>query len=159
MKPYLGAAAVVLLSLAILWLTLYPQPATGQASDVSRVTLSLPEPVVISTQAPRRIYSSVGTTTLSEAQVDVKRAVEAAFPDVPAMVDVVRCESHFRQLSGNGTPLISPTDDVGVMQINQVHWAQAKALGLDIFNSIDDNIKMGRIVYEQQGIGAWTCSR
>lgn len=73
---------------------------------------------------------------------------------------VVSCESHFRQFRNDGTPLISPTDDVGVMQINRPTWlAKAKALGLDIENSTRDNIIMGRIVYEEQGIGAWTCAK
>ncbi len=77
-----------------------------------------------------------------------------------AMDGVVACESHFRQFRSDGTPLISPTDDVGVMQINIPQWGEkAKALGLDIYHSERDNIIMGRIVYDEQGIGAWTCAK
>jgi len=84
--------------------------------------------------------------------------VRLAFLDEPRMLSVVKCESEFRQFKKNGDPLISPTSDVGVMQINQVHWKEARKLGLDIFNNEDDNIKMGRIVYEKQGINAWSCN-
>ena len=85
------------------------------------------------------------------------------FPDVPeisARPGVVSCESHFRQFDKDGNPLISPTDEMGVMQINIPAWGEkGKALGLDIYHSERDNIIMGRIVYDEQGIGAWTCAK
>ena len=86
----------------------------------------------------------------------VRDKVLHTFWDEPIMVEVTNCESQFRQFK-NGKPLISPTSDVGVMQINQVHWSEAKKLGLDIFYNEDDNIRMGRIVYEKQGVRAWSC--
>ena len=91
-----------------------------------------------------------------ECEMTIRDKVARMFPEEPIMVQVAYCESKHRQLV-NGKPLISPTSDVGVMQINQVHWKEAKKLGLDIFYSEDDNIKMGRIVYEKQGVSAWTC--
>lgn len=95
-------------------------------------------------------------------QVEIKQTlqdkVRLAFLDQPRMNLIVKCESKFRQFK-NGKPLMSPTSDVGVMQINQVHWKEAKKLGLDIFNSEDDNIKMGRIIYEKQGINGWSCNK
>lgn len=81
--------------------------------------------------------------------------IRNAFPDEPRMVTVAWCESEHRQFDKFGEPLISKTSDVGVMQINQVHWSEAKKLGLDIFYSEDDNIKMGRRIYDIQGITAW----
>lgn len=63
------------------------------------------------------------------------------------------------QFDGKGRPLLSRTADVGIGQINQVHWTQAKSLGLDIFNSTEDNLKMAQIVYKSEGEKAWTCSR
>lgn len=96
--------------------------------------------------------------------VTIKDKVIAMFPDVPRMIPVVHCESgnksnYARQFDGNGKPLRSNTSDIGVMQINQVHWKEAKNLGLDIFYSEDDNIKMGRIIYDIEGINAWTCNQ
>jgi len=89
----------------------------------------------------------------------IRDKVAEAFKDEPKMLPTIGCESNFRQFDSRGKPLRSPTSDVGVMQINQVHWGEAKKLGLDIFYSEDDNIKMGRIIYESQGLEAWTCSK
>lgn len=108
---------------------------------------------------------SVATTTLATTTVTIATTtkttyeiVAEAFADNPRMIDVIRCESNFRQFH-NGVPLVSRTSDVGVMQINQVHWPRARALGLDIFNSIEDNIAMGKIILREQSISAWTCHR
>lgn len=86
----------------------------------------------------------------------IREKVQIAFGSTSPMMAVVQCESGFQQFKG-GAPLQSPTSDIGVMQINQVHWQEAEKLGLDIFNSVDDNIKMGQIVLEKQGLTAWSC--
>ena len=98
------------------------------------------------------------TTTLSSSQAALRAAVAAAFGTSSPMLAVVACESHYRQFDAQGDPLISPTDDVGVMQINIPTWAaQAKALGLNIYTSPADNIAMGIIILKAQGFEAWTC--
>lgn len=75
------------------------------------------------------------------------------------MVEVVRCESNFRQFDVDGTTLISSTTDVGVMQINLKTWLKkSQQMGLDILNSEDDNIKMGLYILKVQGISAWVCN-
>ena len=86
---------------------------------------------------------------------DIKSKLIRAFPEEPRMVNVIWCESGHRQFGEDGKALRSPTSDIGVMQLNIVHWKKARELGLDIFNSVDDNIKMGRIIYDTQGIKAW----
>lgn len=91
--------------------------------------------------------------------VTIREKVEREFRDVPRMMKVVQCESKFQQFDSNGKTLRSKTSDIGIGQINQVHWKRAKSLGLDIWNSVDDNIKMMRIVYNEQGISAWSCNR
>lgn len=73
------------------------------------------------------------------------------------MTYVIGCESGFTQFRKDGSPLMSHTKDVGVMQINEVHWSRAKELGLDIFNSTEDNMKMGRIILNESGLRAWSC--
>ena len=88
-------------------------------------------------------------------ELTIKEKVQVAFADVPMMMQVVQGESGFRQFNKKGKPLMSTTSDVGVMQLNIVHWKEARKLGLDIFNNVDDNIKMGRIVFERQGLKAW----
>lgn len=99
------------------------------------------------------VKSKPVNTALTPSQVEIAQKVEAVFGK--EMLSVVQCESNFRQFKSDGTPLKSPTSDVGVMQINQVHWERAEKLGLDIFNSIDENIIMGKIIFDEQGIEAW----
>ena len=77
--------------------------------------------------------------------------------DAQIMKNIVKCESQFRQFKADGTHLISLTSDVGLMQINQVHWKRAKSLGLDIFNSPIDNMEMAKIIQKEQGYTAWSC--
>lgn len=154
MKIKLRATAVIPLSLALFWLAA-PQPVNIAESNVSRETAS----TTVTRETPKPVHVAT-STPLTAAQIEIKEAVSVAFADVPAMLAVVRCESSYRQFKGSGTstPLISPTDDVGVMQINIPTWgALAKELNLDIYNSVADNILMGRIVYAKQGLGAWTC--
>lgn len=83
--------------------------------------------------------------------------IKQYLPD--AFVSILTCESNMRQFDFNGQPLMSPTHDVGIAQINKVHWKEAKALGLDIFNSATDNLKMAQIIYKSEGLEAWTCSK
>lgn len=87
----------------------------------------------------------------------IKQLVYINFANNPAMIRTIKCESEFRQFDSKGRPLISPTRDVGVMQINHIHWPEAQKLGLDIFYSPEDNIEMGKIIYKRQGINAWVC--
>ncbi len=112
---------------------------------------TLPPP----TQSPYTPRTEYATPT--PEQLSNRRLIATVFADVPQMVRTVDCESDFRQFDDKGKPLLSPTSDVGIMQINQVHWDEAKRLRLDIFHSMQDNITMGRIVYKKQGITAWMC--
>ena len=75
------------------------------------------------------------------------------------MIPIAQCESQMRQFDSKGNPLRSKTSDIGLLQINQVHWGEARSLGLDIFNNVDDNISMGRVVYDREGLNAWTCNK
>ena len=102
--------------------------------------------------------TSLSTDPSPNAPQSLKSEVAAAFDDYPEMTQIVACESGYRQFRSNGTPLVSPTGDVGVMQIHVATWGkEAAALGLDIYGSAHDNIVMGRIVLETQGIKAWRC--
>ena len=92
-------------------------------------------------------------------EVTLPDLIALEFKNTPKMVEIVKCESRFRQFDKNGSPLLSKTSDVGIMQINQVHWDRAGSLGLDIFNSVDDNIAMGKIILKEQGLNAWTCNK
>lgn len=75
------------------------------------------------------------------------------------------CESTKRQFYPGGGIVTSPvnwdsTFDHGYLQINDKNIPEAKALGLDVFNSLEDNIHMASIIYARQGYWAWvTCAR
>ncbi|MFP4616657.1 MAG: hypothetical protein ACLFNR_00650 [Candidatus Paceibacterota bacterium] len=82
------------------------------------------------------------------------------FSDVPAMVDVARCESHFRHFDKDGSVLKGTMNgsDVGVMQINkEYHGQKATELGLDIY-SVEGNLEYARYLYEEQGLAPWMAS-
>lgn len=74
------------------------------------------------------------------------------------MVKVAKGESGLKQWYDNGKVVrgrIVP-QDTGLFQINSTHWArEAKMLGLDYENSLVDNVKMARHIYDTQGIHAW----
>ena len=73
---------------------------------------------------------------------------------------IVQHESGGQQFTPSGAPLISKTDDVGIMQINLPTWEKkAKAMSLDIVNSPQDNIEMGIYIYQTIGPQEWTTDR
>lgn len=73
-------------------------------------------------------------------------------------VAIAKGESGLKQWHANGkvvTGIVDP-DDKGLFQINKRYWGdEAASLGLDYINSIEDNVKMARHVYDTQGITAW----
>ncbi len=72
---------------------------------------------------------------------------------------LLTCESGWRQFWPDGSPLISSTSDVGLGQINQIHWAEAKAMGLDIFYSAKDNLDFTFHMIDESGIKPWYMSK
>ncbi len=116
---------------------------------------SIFNPLPVSTQVKPKLVTTV--IVEPSGPMSMRDRIVQEFGTSSPMVDIVKCESRFRQFNEKGKPLMSPTSDVGIMQINQANWKQAKKLGLDIFNSVDDNIKMGRYILKTQGLKAWTC--
>ncbi|MDE2213359.1 MAG: hypothetical protein KGJ34_02395 [Patescibacteria group bacterium] len=97
---------------------------------------------------------------LPEAQT-VKQYVTAYFSDIPIMVDIARCESHFHQFGSDGEVYRGEInhEDLGVMQINDYyHGAEAKNLNLDLA-SIEGNVAFARYLYEKQGTTPWDSSK
>lgn len=86
--------------------------------------------------------------------------VREYFSDIPVMIQVARCESHFRHTLPDGSVLQGKvnTADTGVMQINKrYHGEKAAELGLDLEN-IYDNMKYARYLYEKKGTEPWKAS-
>jgi hypothetical protein len=110
-------------------------------------------------------YGQITETTVEAEKVaisvsDTERIVREYFKDIPVMIQVARCESHFRHELSDGTILKGRVDpaDTGVMQINKrFHESTAIKLGLDLDN-IEDNLAYARYLYEKQGTKPWNAS-
>ena len=90
---------------------------------------------------------------------NVEDLIRQTFPENPdVMVRVASCESGLKQFTQSGQVVMSHTRDFGLMQINEKVWdVKAKELGLNYKNSLEDNLKMARHIYDVQGKKAWVC--
>jgi hypothetical protein len=92
-------------------------------------------------------------------ELTIEDKIRVAFPiHQEEMLKIARCESGIKQFKVDGSVLISPTSDIGIFQINQVHWKRAKELGIDI-NSVDGNIQFAKLLYKSNRFGDWYMSR
>ncbi len=116
-----------------------------------------------------KIENSVTESTLVR-QIDNKdvenlmsteQYVRQYFKDIPVMIEIARCESHFRQLDSDGDVhrgLVNP-EDVGVMQINEhYHLDRATSENYDIY-TISGNTAYARELYEDKGTAPWKSSK
>ncbi len=124
------------------------------------VTSAVPVPVTDTA------YGNIATNETYIAEERLKDAgsteevVRTYFSDIPVMIQVARCESHFRHTLEDGTVLKGRVDsaDTGVMQINlRYHQAAAKQLDLDLYD-LYDNLAYARSLYEKQGTQPWSAS-
>jgi len=113
---------------------------------------------------------TLGTTTTSstppvapkpapQAQT-VQQTVASYFADIPIMIAISSCESHFRQYDVSGAVYRGEQNhqDVGVMQINEhYHLEASKNLGYDIYTT-EGNMAYARLLYEQEGTAPWLSS-
>jgi hypothetical protein len=101
------------------------------------------------------------STIVVKAQVEnTEAAVREYFKDIPVMIQVARCESHFRQTLADGSVLQGVVDsaDTGVMQINKrYHSAAATSMGLHL-DDLYGNMAYARHLYETQGTRPWNAS-
>ncbi len=91
----------------------------------------------------------------------MKAYVAEYFADAPVMVEIARCESHYRHLGVDGEVLRGTViaADVGVMQINtRYHQEKADEMGLDL-HSLKGNLAYARHLYETQGTKPWNASK
>ena len=94
-------------------------------------------------------------------ELTVEEMIVETFPEKPELMKrVAKCESGMRQFLDNGEPVQGPTNDWGLFQIHAPSWnEEALNSGLDYKYSLEENIAMARIVYDEQGISAWNPSR
>jgi hypothetical protein len=90
-----------------------------------------------------------------EVQIEktIEEKIRETFPEDPERaVAIAKCESNLIPSA------VSPTHDYGIFQINHIHDARLKQLGLDKFR-VDDNIAFARILYNERGFKPWVCDR
>lgn len=104
--------------------------------------------------------AAIEQKTLEERERDPQYITERildVFNGSQTMVSIGLCESTLRQFDGE-SPLVSKTNDVGVLQINlAAHAKNALALGYDIY-TLEGNLAYGKYLYDQQGTGPWYMS-
>lgn len=84
------------------------------------------------------------------------RLIKEAFPEEPhTAVAIAKCESQLNVKAVNEHNT-DGTIDGGLWQINSVHDARLKALGLDKFNP-EHATKFARMLYEERGWRDWVC--
>ena len=93
--------------------------------------------------------------------MSTEKYVRRYFSDVPIMIEVARCESHFRQLDKDGDIHrgVVNNADVGVMQINEFyHLDQAERKNYNIY-TLEGNVAYARDLYEREGTQPWSSSK
>lgn len=90
----------------------------------------------------------------------VEGYVREYFADIPELIAIAGCESHFRQFDKNGKVLKNGgSTAIGVMQImSSIHAEPAKKLGLDI-TTTEGNVAYARHLYEEKGLKPWNASK
>lgn len=118
--------------------------------------------LALSTALGAPAASTTPTAPLILPQVEtIQDQVEKYFADIPVMVTISRCESHFRQFNKDGDVYRGKENnhDVGVMQINEdYHLATSKKLGFDIY-TLQGNMEYARDLYEREGTTPWNSSK
>jgi len=104
--------------------------------------------------------SAATTTEPVRTNEGVEQKVRAYFADVPAMIEIARCESRFRQYDGAGGALRGGLGGgmVGLFQVyDKIHRGAASAMGHDI-DTPEGNMGYARHLYESQGTDPWLSS-
>jgi hypothetical protein len=101
--------------------------------------------------------TTVATSTVTQDQVVVEKRVREFFADTPAMIQIARCESNFRQFTDAGSPFRGGAEGgmIGVFQFyEKYHASAALALGFDLA-TLEGNIGYAKHVYEAEGVTPW----
>jgi hypothetical protein len=123
------------------------------------IGLSMLVSAALGTTASASTTPQIVNLSIPKAQT-LPKYVESYFSDVPIMVDIAACESHFHQYNSSGSLYRGEINhsDVGVMQINEYyHQSEAEAMGLDI-TTLQGNLEFARYLYDKEGTAPWSSS-
>ncbi|MBY0310121.1 hypothetical protein K2Q16_03185 [Patescibacteria group bacterium] len=118
------------------------------------------------------VYSILGAGSVSAAAIatgtagfstpaEVEGLIRERFKEVPAMIEIARCESKFRQYNRDGSVLRGGVGGgmVGVYQFfESVHEPGASALGHNL-HTLEGNVAYAEHVHDTQGTTPWNSSR
>ena len=124
-------------------------PAT--VKEVPKVENSVTESQVVKQMSNKEIEGVMSTESY----------IRQYFVDVPILVHIAECESHFRQLDNDGDIHrgVENKSDVGVMQINEFyHLDKSVKENYDIYTT-QGNTAYARDLYERQGTEPWNSSK
>lgn len=124
--------------------------AAGLALAVSLV-LNAGSAGTVAPAAPTRMPSSQSP----------QEYVESYFSDIPVMIDIASCESHFTQYDKDGSVYRGTVNhsDIGIMQVNEYYHADTAAkLGLDLY-TMQGNVAYARYLFEKEGTQPWVSSK
>jgi hypothetical protein len=97
-------------------------------------------------------------TVTSNTNTSIEQKVRTYFKDTPAMAEIARCESGFRQFADSGTVLRSD-GMIGVFQFYEdVHAPAALKLGYDLA-TVDGNLAYAKHLYDSEGTTPWNGSK
>ena len=119
--------------------------------DVPKVEVSITESRVVGKYENQDVENIIST----------EQYVREYFSDIPIMVHIAKCESHFRQLDRDGEIHRGVVNDadVGVMQINEFyHLGTAQKKNYNIY-TIEGNTAYARDLYQRQGTAPWSSSK
>ena len=128
---------------------------TGAASGVT-----VTEPTTIDSAVVRQIEDKK-TPKEIESIMGTEQYVREYFSDIPIMIEIAQCESHFRQLDRDGEIHrgVANSADVGVMQINEhYHLDRSQSENYNIY-TIEGNTAYARNLYERDGTDPWNSSK
>jgi hypothetical protein len=131
-------------------------------ASVSGVTPGVPSqiPKVENSVTESSVVKQYDNDEISKI-MSTENYVRQYFKDAPIMVQIAKCESHFRQLDSDGEihrGRANPAD-VGVMQINEFyHLDTAQKKSMDIY-TIEGNTAYARDLYEREGTAPWNSSK
>ncbi|MEK7634853.1 MAG: hypothetical protein AAB446_00230 [Patescibacteria group bacterium] len=95
-----------------------------------------------------------------EKSMNIEKYVRNYFSDIPVMIEIAKCESHFRQKDKDGDVLRGEVNnlDRGVMQINEYyHNENSEKLGFDIL-TLEGNTAYARYLFDKYGVKPWQSS-
>ncbi|GEM_PF-485279 len=148
-KSYILNFTAISLFMVISALTGVTSPAT--VKDTPKVEATVTESSVVKRISNKEVENIMGTESY----------VRQYFSDIPIMIEIARCESHFRQLDRDGDIHrgVVNNADVGVMQINEFyHLDRAEKDNYNIY-TIEGNTAYARDLYERQGTQPWASSK